>query len=65
MSWALKHDDGTYYQGRSGIGPMFGGTVEEAKRFPSRVDAALEMGWHSAMGSTEPVEVPPKTKGAA
>jgi hypothetical protein len=37
--YVIKHANGTYYRGMTGIGPRFGGTVEEAERFASKGDA--------------------------
>lgn len=59
--FVLKHDNGTYFVKYTGIGPMFGGTLEDAKRFDSREGAAsLLMDWRFGGSTVEPV--PPRTR---
>lgn len=38
--FVLKHPNGTYYQKHVAIGPMFGGTLDQAMRFNSKEEAA-------------------------
>ncbi len=38
--FVIRHDNGTYYADRSGIGPRFGATKAEAFKFASRGAAA-------------------------
>ena len=47
----IKHNNGTYYKGWTGIGPCFGATKEDALRFQDAFDAAHEMGRHWCFGS--------------
>ena len=52
--WRIKHQNGTYYKGPSGIGPIFVATREEARLFASATDAASVMGhWAFAMCEIE------------
>jgi hypothetical protein len=47
--FVLLGDNGTYYRGMTAIGPCFGGTVGNAKRFDSRHELALERAKHWAV----------------
>lgn len=38
--WVLINDNGTYFKGMSGMGPMNTDKLEDAEVFPSRLDAA-------------------------
>ncbi len=48
----IRHDNGTYFVGHTAIGPRFGGTLRQAKRFPSPIAAAKDSR-HWAFGETE------------
>lgn len=38
--WAIKHKDGTYFRGWTGLGtPYFGGTHTNAERFTTKAEA--------------------------
>lgn len=43
----IKSENGTYYRGMTAIGPMFGGTKEQATQFNTIQEAAMEMTRHS------------------
>ena len=53
----IKHDNGTYYKEMTGIGPCFGGTLQEAKRFPDCEDADRERGLHWGFTATKIEEI--------
>lgn len=55
--YAIKHDNGTYFQATTGIGPMFGGTLDQAAKFDSRDAAAKLFMTHFAFGDCEVVNV--------
>ena len=48
--YRLRHDNGSYYKGMSGVGPSFTKNSKEAKTFSSRYNAGIEMLGHWAMG---------------
>ena len=45
--FVIKNEKGTYFQGNTAIGPRFGGTMEGAKKFETRIEAGQIMGTHS------------------
>jgi len=47
MEFRIKYSDGGYFQGMTGIGPMFGGTKKEAMVFDDKIEAAQMMARHS------------------
>ncbi len=55
--FAIKHSNGTYYHCWTDIGPAFGATKKDAKRFRRRKDAELEASGHWAFIDTEVVEL--------
>ena len=56
--FAILHGNGTYYRGQAGIGPMFGGSLEQAEKFETKADAILATpGWQFV--TTEVVEIQP------
>lgn len=60
MKYAIRYEDGSFYRGQSGIGPMFG-TRDQAKTFKSRADAARLFMTHFAFGDCEVVQLPATT----
>ncbi len=42
----IKYQDGGYFQGMTGIGPMFGGTKEEAQVFDDKIEASRALSSH-------------------
>ncbi len=42
----IKYSDGGYFQGMTGIGPMFGGTKQEAVIFDDKMEAGRTLGSH-------------------
>ncbi len=55
--FAIKHVNGTYYHQMTAIGPAFGATKKDAKRFRRKKDAELEAARHWAFIDTEVVEL--------
>jgi len=47
MSWVILGENKTYYECMTGIGPCFGATKEEAKKFQTKKDAIHETFKHS------------------
>jgi len=50
--YRIKHGNGTYYAGQSGIGPTFGASHEDAATFETMADAIRAM-THWAFGDCE------------
>lgn len=46
MKFRIKYNDGGYFQGMTGLGPMFGGTKKEAVIFHDKRDAGIMLSSH-------------------
>lgn len=56
MTYAIRHDNGTYYTGFTGIGPRFGGTEGQAIKYTTK-DEAIRVSCHWAFAEADVVEV--------
>jgi hypothetical protein len=63
MKYAIQYNDGGYYKGMSGIGPMFGGSIDEAMPFETCMDATMECTSHFAFTCADVVELPENAVG--
>ncbi len=55
----IKYSDGNYFQGMTGIGPMFGGTKKEAETFDDKIQAVQMLTSHFGFTMAEVEEVKP------
>ena len=53
----IRWKPGNYYVGMVAIGPMFGGTLREAKRFKSERDAHLEKSLHWGFACAKVIKI--------
>ena len=57
MKYAIKHKNGTYFSEWSYLGPCFGSTKENARKFDTEKDAQVYASQHFGFVSTEIVPV--------